>query len=201
MDKQVQLAMAKWPDVPDCYDWLGLDARGIWRMRDQRVQELGLPGDKITNMALCNFINRNYLSDAAGNYFFQNGPQRVYVRLESTPYIVRSDPQQHWLLHTGEVMEQPDTIWLTAEGQLILQSGQTIAQLDDRDVALAITRLRWHGQAIPDHQLLDRMAAPQPGLTFLSTQQNAIPAELSSLAELARRHPFVNTPTPPVLVS
>lgn len=28
MDDIVKQAMVKWPNVPDCYGWLGLDARG-----------------------------------------------------------------------------------------------------------------------------------------------------------------------------
>lgn len=34
MDDIVKQALAKWPNVPDCYGWLGLDARGRWFMRD-----------------------------------------------------------------------------------------------------------------------------------------------------------------------
>ena len=52
MDDIVKQAMAKWPNVPDCYGWLGLDARGAWRMRDERAQHLNTPGDKVTQAAL-----------------------------------------------------------------------------------------------------------------------------------------------------
>ena len=41
MDDIVRQAMAKWPNVPHCYGWLGLDARGGWYMRDDRVQASG----------------------------------------------------------------------------------------------------------------------------------------------------------------
>ena len=34
MDEIVKKAMAKWPNVPACSGWLGLDARGQWYMRD-----------------------------------------------------------------------------------------------------------------------------------------------------------------------
>ena len=87
MDDIVKQALAKWPDVPNCYGWLALDARGHWRMRDERAQHLHLPGDKLTNAALVGFINRNYAADERGCWYFQNGPQRVYVNLEATPYI------------------------------------------------------------------------------------------------------------------
>ena len=32
MDDIVKQALAKWPNVPHCYGWLGLDARGNWYM-------------------------------------------------------------------------------------------------------------------------------------------------------------------------
>ena len=38
MDDIVKQALAKWPNVPDCYGWLGLDARGHWYLRDDAVQ-------------------------------------------------------------------------------------------------------------------------------------------------------------------
>ena len=41
MDDIVRQALAKWPHVPDCYGWLGLDARGNWYMRDDRTQAIG----------------------------------------------------------------------------------------------------------------------------------------------------------------
>ena len=41
MDDIVKAAMAKWPNVPNCYGWLGLDARGNWYMRDDNAQAAG----------------------------------------------------------------------------------------------------------------------------------------------------------------
>lgn len=93
MDEIVKQAMAKWPNVPDCYGWLGLDARGTWYMRDERVQATGTftqaRGSALRHDKLRDFIARNYASDALGRWFFQNGPQRVFVELESTPWVWR----------------------------------------------------------------------------------------------------------------
>jgi Protein of unknown function (DUF2946) len=97
MDDIVKQAMAKWPNVPHCYGWLGLDARGNWYMRDDRAQAAGgfasgLPGAKgslLQHAKLIEFIQRNYARDAVGQWFFQNGPQRVYVELEATPWVWR----------------------------------------------------------------------------------------------------------------
>ncbi|MFJ2993864.1 DUF2946 family protein [Pandoraea sp. NPDC087047] len=89
MDEIVRQAMAKWPNVPHCYGWLALDRRGQWRMRDESTQAAGTAGDPIRHAALIAFIARNYASDAAGRWYFQNGPQRVYVSLAYAPFVVR----------------------------------------------------------------------------------------------------------------
>jgi hypothetical protein len=97
MDDIVKQAMLKWPNVPNCYGWLGLDTRGNWYMRDDRAQSIGafgsgVPGSKgslLQHQKLIEFIGRNYASDTVGRWYFQNGPQRVYVELEATPWIWR----------------------------------------------------------------------------------------------------------------
>lgn len=97
MDEQVLRSLIKWPNVPDCYGWLALDRRGQWRMRNEFAQKNNLPGQVIEHLALKEFISRNYASDALGRYFFQNGPQRVFVSLDSTPWVVRIIPDANSL--------------------------------------------------------------------------------------------------------
>lgn len=92
MDEQVLRSLIKWPNVPDCYGWLALDRRGNWRMRNEFAQENNLPGQLIEHLALKEFISRNYACDSLGRYFFQNGPQRVFVSLDSTPWVARIIP-------------------------------------------------------------------------------------------------------------
>ena len=195
MDKQVQLAMAKWPNVPHCYGWLGLDARGVWRMRDQRAQDMGGLGDKISNVALRGFINRNYQSDQAGNYYFQNGPQRVYVDLQSTPFIARHDPQRGWVLHNDINFAQCDTVWMLPDGNLVLHGASYLAQIDDRDMVQALSGLRFEGKALSDDKLLSWLAQPCAGLTFLFNGQ-PIPVQHASLFELTQLCCFVPKPRP-----
>ena len=97
MDDIVKQALTKWPNVPDCFGWLGLDARGNWYMRDDQAQAAGpfaggtpqSKGSMLKHEKLIDFIQRNYESDALGRWFFQNGPQRVYVELEATPWVWR----------------------------------------------------------------------------------------------------------------
>lgn len=123
-------------------------------MRDERAQALGLRGDRIANPALLGFINRNYTCDGQGQWYFQNGPQRVYVNLEATPYIASTDPARGFVLHTGESLVDIDDIWLTDAGHLVLQNGEKIAQLDDRDMAQCLGRLRFADIKITDEDLL-----------------------------------------------
>jgi hypothetical protein len=92
MDDQVLRSLMKWPNVPDCFGWLALDRRGQWRMRDEFTQKNKLPGQVIKHAALNEFIARNYARDGVGRYFFQNGPQRVFISLDATPWIVRIIP-------------------------------------------------------------------------------------------------------------
>jgi hypothetical protein len=109
MDDIVKQALAKWPNVPHCYGWLGLDARGNWYMRDDRVQALGpfagaapqSKGSMLRHEKLIDFIQRNYERDESGQWFFQNGPQRVYVELEATPWIWRVAGDFSVTAHTG----------------------------------------------------------------------------------------------------
>lgn len=63
MDDIVHRALARWPNVPDVYGWLTLDARGHWWIRDARLD----------HPATLAFIARNYQPDAQGAWFFQNG--------------------------------------------------------------------------------------------------------------------------------
>jgi hypothetical protein len=97
MDDIVKQALVKWPNVPACYGWLGLDSRGNWFMRDDQAQAQGpfaggtqtSKGSQLKHEKLIDFIARNYDADDRGQWFFQNGPQRVYVELEATPLIWR----------------------------------------------------------------------------------------------------------------
>ena len=110
MDDIVQQAMAKWPNVPHCHGWLGLDARGRWYLRDTQVQASGafplVKGSLLEHEKLLAFIARNYESDAQGQWFFQNGPQRVYVEShtgrDATATTCLVDESGHVYLHSKE---------------------------------------------------------------------------------------------------
>ena len=197
MDDIVKQAIAKWPDVPACHGWLALDARGHWRMRDERTQSLDLAGDKIAHVALMAFIARNYDQDADGCWFFQNGPQRVYVDLEATPYICRSDARQGFVLHTGLPMPKVEAAWFSDAGELILRSSQILAQLDDRDLALVLGQIEHAGQMVDDDALLAWLGNDaNAGTLALRLDGDLIALQPIKSADVARHFGFVRRPRP-----
>jgi hypothetical protein len=198
MDDIVKQAMAKWPNVPHCYGWLGLDARGLWRMRDEAAQAQQLPGDRVNHAALLGFINRNYLHDEQGRWYFQNGPQRVYIDLDATPFIARTDPALGFVLHTDAPLSSIDAVWMTDDGQLLMQDGERIAMLDDRDLAQCIADLRLDGGAVSDEQLVEWLAAAptQAGTLSFSYGGRALPVQRIARDAIAERFGFVQRPRP-----
>ncbi len=144
MDDIVKQAMTKWPNVPHCHGWLGLDERGDWYMRDDRVQAMGnfkqAKGSRLTHEKLIAFINRNYLCelDATGNerWFFQNGPQRVYVELAATPYIWRLASDFSIESHTG-VKAKYQSCQLDVEGRVYLTTTLGFGLVHTQDVHIA----------------------------------------------------------------
>jgi Protein of unknown function (DUF2946) len=139
VDEIVRKALAKWPNVPHCTGWLLLDRRGQWRMRDDAAQAAGALGDIIRHEALLGFINRNYAVDDEGQWFFQNGPQRVYVELAYTPWIVRLlsiDGELQLTDHAGAAFE-PTGAWLDDEGGVLFSDSSIpprVAALHDHDL-------------------------------------------------------------------
>ena len=123
MDEIVARSLAKWPNVPAVYGWLSLDRRGNWRIKEE----------KIGNEALREFIGRNYEPDAQGRWFFQNGPQRVYVRLAYTPLVVHFEGDA-LIDHCAKPFGAPRASFLDEEGSVLVQGERGIALVDDRDL-------------------------------------------------------------------
>lgn len=155
MDDLVRQAMAKWPHVPACYGWLGLDARGQWCMRDDRVQALGsfqsgLPGAKgsvLRHDKLIDFIGRNYEADAQGRWYFQNGPQRVYVELEVAPWVWRIQPDGQLCTHTGRATEV-QACWQDEAGRVLISSPLGLGLVHSQDVGAFAEAMQSHGWAV-----------------------------------------------------
>ena len=199
MDDIVKQAMARWPNVPACFGWLGLDARGQWFLRDDAVQALGAfpqsKGSLLEHEKLLAFIARNYASDDFGRWFFQNGPQRVYVNLEATPFIARTDPQQGLLLQTGQALTQVEHVYLSDAGAVLFVAGDIVAQLDDRDVAQVLGQLQLAGSAASDDDVMAWLDGGNGALT-LPWNGASLAVERVTNDELQQRFGFNQRPAP-----
>lgn len=122
MDDAVVRSLAKWPDVPAVFGWLALDRRGNWLIR----------GERISNQALREFIGRNFAADERGRWYFQNGPQRVYVSLAYTPLVVHY--QGEALFDQCGRPFRPEELFLDDEGSILMRGPAGVALLDDRDL-------------------------------------------------------------------
>jgi Protein of unknown function (DUF2946) len=165
MDTLVLAAMRKWPDVPDCYGWLGLDARGNWWMRDDAVQASGhfaqAKGERIAHRALLEFITRNYAADARGCWYFQNGPQRVFVELEAAPWVWRlhasAEAAPAVCSHTG-IPTSAQATYLDAHDRLYLATPLGLGLVHTMDMHLAADAVEAGGWA-PQPSSAEALAA------------------------------------------
>jgi len=149
-DDSVIRAMAKWPDVPQCFGWLELDRRGTWRIR----------GEPIRHIRSHAFLSRHYRPDEWGRWYVQNGPQQVFVDLEYTPWIYRYHAAGGIQTHTGVSVDEIEAAVLDEEGNMLLVTSLGIGALDDRDLVACSSLLQgteddtyprslsWHGKQI-----------------------------------------------------
>jgi hypothetical protein len=201
MDDLVKQAMAKWPNVPDCYGWLGLDERGHWYLRDDTAQAVGAfqsgaPGAKgslLKHDKLIEFIHRNYAPDAQGAWYFQNGPQRVYVDLETTPFIARTDTQENFVTQDGLKLKDIHTVWLSDTGRLLFQNATQIAMLDDRDIAACLSQFRLNGTRCSDEELLNWLHQPTEDCGF-KIGEDLLPVKFVQSNDIAKQFGFQPKP-------
>ncbi|MDA1331138.1 MAG: DUF2946 family protein [Proteobacteria bacterium] len=124
----------KWPNVPDVYNWLTLDNRGNWLIKREKIHHQGL----------IDFINAHYTEDKTGRWFFQNGPQRVFVSLKYTPYVLSigsDDTSIHFKTQTNEVIPSLDQLWLDNHGRMLGSWNRHIGLISDRDLPMLIEHL------------------------------------------------------------
>jgi hypothetical protein len=152
MDKAVLDALARWPDVPAVYGWLSLSARGQWRLHPDGQAILGGAGESIENKQILRFIDRNYTHDTEGRWFFQNGPQRVFVRIDAAPLVIAvDDAHGEFHSHNGHLIEKIDFWLIDNDGHLFIQSPTGAGQIVDKDlVRLVDTLLTVQGMSLLD---------------------------------------------------
>jgi hypothetical protein len=190
MDEIVLRAMAKWPDVPAVYGWLALDRRGQWLLK----------GERIANPVITEFIGRNYGADPQGRWFFQNGPQRVYVSLAYTPVVLRLADTGVLTTHCARPVFRLEAGWIDENGVVLLDTEHGPTAVDDRDIeALSACFADPTGRSLDDDALLasiERLQAGQAsGLTLHYQQQHLVLQPINS-EEVPARLGFVTDPQP-----
>ena len=127
IDKSVQKAMAKWPEVPECFGWLNLNRRAEWSIK----------GEKIHHVKTQRFLQRNYNFDKLGRWFVQNGPQRVFVSLEYTPRLYGFSSHSGFYIHNEAKIPVLLDFFLDESGNLLLSTALGVGVVDDRDLSAA----------------------------------------------------------------
>lgn len=195
MDDLVLRGMAKWPNVPAVFGWLSLDRRGQWLLK----------GDRVTNPGIAEFFGRNYSHDAEGRWFLQNGPQRVFVALDYTPFIYRitalAGPVLNLAAQTGANTTTVNAAFMDDAGQLLLDTDVGIGLVHDTDLELLIPRFRDASAKIMDEAALAAaldvlQAGNDPGLR-LQTGSGDIPVQAIRATDVPTRFGFVARPVQP----
>jgi len=171
-------------------------------MRDEFAQANQLAGNVIGHVALNEFISRNYAHDSLGRYFFQNGPQRVFITLDATPYITRIIPTESGLqLLTQCGTEIKPQSALSDEKGNIYITGLIQQSLSDQIDGAAFTKTESLSVALlHDHDLdlfSDQSKVIEDACSFRGSWQwqgNQLPIEPLHSAELASRFNFVKIP-------
>lgn len=190
MDELVLRAMAKWPNVPALYGWLGLDRRGQWRLQGERVE----------HEALAHFIGRNYAADEHGRWFFQNGPQRVYVALFYVPWVVRLQADGQLQTHTGRSVDRVSSVLVDERGNLLLGFDDSIGLLLDTDLDWAVSRFRGKdGRTLDDEAIsaaLEHLQAGEAADLALTYQDRLLAIDPIHSDVVGQRFGFVRAPAP-----
>lgn len=193
MDEIVARAMQKWPDVPDVYGWLRLDRRGAWWIRSAAARGGAPAFERIGNPAVVAFIGRNYAHDERGRWFFQNGPQRVFVRTDYTPLVYRLEAGG-LVAHTGAAARELRGAWLDEHGALLLATELGPGVLTDRDLAdVAGAFTDAAGARVDD----DPLAHVRRGDLRLVLAGASVAVGTVQSAEVARTFGFDAVPAPP----
>ncbi|HEU0229987.1 MAG TPA: DUF2946 family protein [Burkholderiaceae bacterium] len=173
MDDTVLAAMARWPNVPDVFGWLSLSSTGQWRLHpggaalpegiqanpsasgpdpDPAAMSALSEGEVIGSPAITAFIGRNYGHDTEGRWFFQNGPQRVFVRLDAAPYILRTTGTGTALrTHSGLGISHVLSWVLDDSGRLFAMTDRGPGIVAGRDLPALVNALRTtHGETLAE---------------------------------------------------
>lgn len=189
MDEIVKQAMAKWPNVPAVYGWLVLDRRGNWLLKRETIG----------NEQLNAFIGRNYMHDEAGRWYFQNGPQRVFVDLDYTPWVYRVSSNSRAPLaltaHTGAAVNTLRGAWIDEQGTVLIDTDCGIGIVHDQDLdpMLLAAMVDANGNVVGEDvfdELSELIAHQQPVPLWLRFRDTEARLEPIQSAEVPRRFGF-----------
>lgn len=190
MDDIVLRAMAKWPNVPSVLGWLALDRRGHWLLR----------GERIGNRAANEFISRNYARDGHGQWYFQNGPQRVFVSLSYTPWVLVLDAEGRFHTHTRLSVETLDRCWVDDAMNLLLETEHGIGLIHDHDLTpLTEAFYDADGNKLDDDETqaaLESLAHGTASGVVLHWNGCAVPVSYIRARDVPGRFDFVAEPAP-----
>ena len=190
MDDAVLRALQQWPNVPACYGWLHLDARGRWL--------LGLDGGELVRHAgLRNFLARNYSCNDHSEWFVQNGPQRAYVCIARTPYVLHLDGEGRLITHTEQTVRKLTNALFGRDGNLYLQSEFGLSLVDDRDLPKLLEKIGNADGHSPDEiNLLALIQGREAEPLFLRVGETTLPCNyLNTDKALGPAFGFVEEPT------
>ena len=168
MDELVLQGQQKWPNVPHAYGYLALSAQGNWHIYAAQLSAPDFSAQsRVTSPALQQFIARNYAADERGCWYFQNGPQRVYVMLEKAPFVLHLDAQLQLCSQTQTTIEAISAWYITDTGELYAHSPAGCGLVIGRD----LPALAEHLYVDNEVSLLDYLEHHAPhelhGLTLL----------------------------------
>ena len=195
MDEIVKQGMAKWPNVPSVYGWLALDRRGHWLIK----------GERISNPIVADFIGRNYEHDEQGRWFFQNGPQRVFITLDYTPFVYRLnwDPAADAALetHTKCAVEEIRGVSIDEAGVVLIESEHGVGLADDRDLERLLGCFTGNnGGALTEDRIAQTIERLQTGTTAdlaFNYRGRRAPVQPIASREVPARFNFVARPVQP----
>ena len=153
------------------------------------------------------FIGRNYEHDAEGRWFFQNGPQRVFVALDYTPFVYRLgwDPDPGAPLrieaHTGRTVTRVDGAWIDDAGIVLLATEHGVGMIDDRDLDRLLPCFTdAQGQPLSEETIassIERLQTGAPVKLCFRYRENAVPVSAIAASDVPARFGFVPRPMQP----
>ena len=189
MQDWVIRAMQRWPNVPALFGWLGLDRRGRWLIK----------GEPISHPRIVQAICQNYAADAHGRWYFQNGPQRGFIELEYSPFVIRTNGGADGLVtHTGLEVQRAGCAYLDEQGAVLLDTEHGAGEIAHGDLDWVLERLTIGSRTVQEDDLVDALVLSSGMTTALSLRMNdrSLPVIRLDAAEAPSQLKFVRQPQP-----